>query len=42
MGSGDLRNPGESSLGLGYLIWVPERGFWLLFREELKTRQMSM
>lgn len=42
MGSRDLRNSGESSLGLGNLIWVLERELWLLFREELKTGEMSM
>lgn len=42
MGSRDLRSPGESSLALGNLIWVLERGLWLLFREDFKTREISM
>lgn len=37
----DRRNPGELRMALGDLAWVLQRWFWLLFRNELGTREMS-
>ena len=37
----DLSNPRELRMGLGDLVGVLQRWLWLLFRNELGTREMS-